>query len=87
MNTDFTRFPHYMHMQTHTKAAYAEYNAAARQLDIAKINERNAELASQSFASVAKGSLKDSLGEITDREREIGIAFARYATYGRTDKA
>ena len=75
-----------MHMQSETKAARAEYNAAARQLDIAHINERNAELASQSFESVAKGKLLEKLGDITNREREVGIAFARYATYGRTDK-
>lgn len=87
MDINLIRFPHYMHMQTETKAAYAEYNAAARQLDLAHIRERNAELASQSFDSVAKGKLRETLGELTDREREIGIAFARYATYGRTDKA
>jgi hypothetical protein len=87
MDINLTRFPHYMHMQTSTKAAYAEYNAAALKLDLAHIHERNAELASQSFDSVAKGKLRESLGELTDREREIGIAFARYATYGRADKA
>lgn len=87
MDINLTRFPHYMHMQTATKAAAAEYNSAARQLDLAHIHERNAELASQSFDSVAKGKLRECLGELTDREREIGIAFARYATYGRADKA
>jgi hypothetical protein len=73
-------------MQTATRAASAAYNAAARQLDLAHIKERNAELASQSFESVAEGKLCKRLGEITTREREIGIAFARYATYGRTDE-
>jgi len=87
IDTNLNRFPHYMHMQIATKAASTEYNAAARLLDLAYINERNAELASQSFDSVAKGKLRESLGELTDREREIGIAFARYATYGRSDKA
>lgn len=76
-----------MHMEIATKAASAEYNAAARRLELALIHERNAELASQSFDSVAKGRLRESLGELTDREREIGIAFARYATHGRSDKA
>lgn len=86
-NFNLTRGPHYMHMQTATKAASSEYNAAARQLDLAHIYERNAELASQSFDSVAKGKLRERIGELTDREREIGIAFARYATYGRADQA
>ena len=85
MDINLTRFPHYMHMQTATRAASAEFNAASRQLDLAHIHERNAELASQSFDSVAKGKLREHLGELTSREREIGIAFARYATYGRTD--
>lgn len=87
MDINLTRFPHYMHMQTATKAAVADYNASAHQLNLAHIYERNAELASQSFNSVAKGKLRETLGELTDREREIGIAFARYSTYGRTDKA
>jgi hypothetical protein len=87
MDINLTRFPHYMHMHTATKVAFAEYTAAARQLDLAHIHERNAELASQSFGSVAEGRLRETLGELTDREREIGIAFARYATYGRSDKA
>lgn len=85
MDINITRFSHYMHMQTATKAAVAEYNSAARQLDLAHIYERNAELASQCLQSVANGALRKRLGELTDREREIGIAFARYATYGRTD--
>ena len=87
MDINLTRFPHYMHMQTATKAAMAEYNSAARALDLAQIRERNAEIASQSFASVAKGKMHESLGELTEREREIGISFARYVAYGRTDKA
>lgn len=86
MNVNLIRFPRYMHAQTATKAARAEYNASSCQLELATIRERNAELASQSFVSVAKGELYKTIGELTEREREIGIAFARYATYGRTDK-
>jgi hypothetical protein len=85
MNFDTTQFLHYMHMQTGRRAAFAEYNAASHRLELAWINERNAEIASQSFVSVAGGKLHVKLGELTDREREIGIAFARYAIYGRTD--
>ena len=87
MDINLIRFPHYMNTQAATKAAYAEYNAAARTLELAHIHERNAELASQTFGSVAKGKLRDTVGELTEREREIGIAFARYAVYGRTDKS
>lgn len=89
MNIDINmmRFPNYMHAQTESRAARAEYNAAAQWLEITHVRERNAELASQSFESVAKGKLLERLGELTEREREIGIAFARYATFGRTDLA
>ena len=83
--SDLLRFGHYMHMQTARRAAFAEYNNASSKLELAKINERNAEIASQSFVFVAGGALHKKLGELTDREREIGIAFARYAIYGRTD--
>ena len=71
---------------TERDKAYAEYNVASRNIELAYIIERNAELASQAFMYVAKGKLKETLGDITDREREIGIAFARYATYGRIDR-
>lgn len=67
------------------RGAFASYNYAGAMLERARIEERNAELASQSFQSVATGKLSNHLGAITDREREIGIAFARYAVYGRTD--
>jgi hypothetical protein len=86
MDINLSRFPHYMHMITAKKAACAEHNAAARQLELTSIHERHAELASQSFKAVANGKLHENLGELSEREREIGIAFARYATYGRTDK-
>ena len=87
MDINLIRLPHYMQTQTATRAARAEYDAASRGLELAQIKERNAELASQSFDSVARGKLRETLGELTDREREIGIMFARYATYGRTDRA
>lgn len=87
MDINLTRYPQYILAQTEKKAAFAEYNAASLALAKAQAQERNAELASQAFQYVAKGELLKTVGEITDREREIGIAFARYATYGRTDKA
>lgn len=79
------RLGHYLRAMSESKAAMAEYNAASRKVYLTQIHERNAELASQSFETVADGNLKKLLGAISDREREIGIAFARYATYGRTD--
>lgn len=72
--------------QAKKDGAYSAYCAAAHWLEIEQIRERCAELASQSFESVAKGKLHETLGPLTDREREIGLAFARYATHGRTDK-
>ena len=65
--------------------ARAESEAAGRGYDLAEIRDRQAELASQAFEYVAKGKLVEKWGELTDREREIGIAFSRYAVYGRTD--
>lgn len=67
-----------------SRAAYAGYNYAGAMLERARIEERNAELGSQAFEHIAKGELLKYLGTITDREREIGLAFARYAVYGRT---
>jgi hypothetical protein len=65
--------------------AYANYNHAGERLERVGIELREAELGSQAFEFVAKGKLQETLGEISDREREIGLAFARYAVYGRTD--
>jgi hypothetical protein len=65
--------------------AYADYNAASQALQRAQQVERDAELASQSFESISKGALFARFGAITEREREIGLAFSRYATFGRTD--
>ena len=87
MTKDLLRPLRYDKAQIETRRAMAEYNAAARQIDLAHIREREAELGSQCFVSVSKGELHKRLGDITDREREIGLAFARYATYGRTDEA
>lgn len=68
-----------------SRAAYAGYNYAGAMLERARIEERNSELGSQAFEHVAKGGLLKSLGTITEHEREIGLAFARYAVFGRTD--
>ncbi len=67
------------------EAARYVNEAAISRYTIAEIREREAELASQAFQYVGHGGLKKTLGEITDREREIGIAFARYVICGRTD--
>lgn len=85
--TSFCRSSSYRLAVAERQRYYADYCAASSQLERANAVERNAELASQSFESVGGGKLKESIGEITDREREIGLAFARYATFGRTDKA
>jgi hypothetical protein len=84
--TMLSRSMNYRTATVERQRAYADYCGASSQLDRAHAVERTAELASQSFESVAKGELAKTLGEITDREREIGLAFARYATFGRTDK-
>lgn len=68
------------------KAAFEAYQAASARYEVAIVNERCAELASQSFESIAGGKLHQRLGTITDHEREIGIAFARYAITGRADE-
>jgi len=84
--TLFGRSMAYRNAVVERAKAYADYCCASSQLERASMIERNAELASQSFESVHRGELFKTLGEITDREREIGLAFARYATFGRTDK-
>ena len=66
------------------QGARHQYDYASTALERAGAAKRCAELASQSFASVAGGKLYSNLGELSDREREIGIAFARYAVHGRT---
>ncbi len=67
------------------RLAYAQYNYASSELHVAQVNERAAELGSQAFEFVANGKLQTQLGLITDREREIALAFVRYAVYGRSD--
>ena len=79
------RFQYYMRMQDQKKEAYAYYNYAGVKLELANIREREAELGSQAFEYVAKGSLEQRIGKISAREREIGLSFARYAVYGRTE--
>lgn len=81
----YARASRYREAQIQKARAYAEYDAASNALTIAQIRERCAELSSQSFVSIGGGKLEDQLGELTDREREIGIAFAQYAVFGRTD--
>lgn len=76
----------YREAQTETRLEYANYNDAARRLDLAHIRERAAELGSQSFESVGKGKLFERIGTLSDTQREVALAFVRYAVYGRTDE-
>lgn len=66
--------------RTDKRRAYAEYNHAASALELATIRERAAECHSQSFNSL---SFSKELGPITEREREVALAFVRYAVNGR----
>lgn len=67
-----------------TKEAKAQYNYHSLRLELKRKEERGAELASQAFKYVANGKLKDHLGDISDREREIAIAIVKYVLYGNT---
>lgn len=87
MEKQIFRSLHYELTQEKKRTAYAEYNYTGSKLELCGIKERNAELGSQAFQYIAKGELQKRFGEITDRERELGLAFARYATYGRIDEA
>lgn len=87
MSKSSSNFMCYMLRIAETRTAVAEYETASVRLELARIRERSAELASQCFESVAGGRAWKSQGDLTEREREIGIAFARYAECGRTDKA
>jgi hypothetical protein len=80
------RFAVHMHAMTKATAAEFRYDHAASELLLSRAELRAAELASQAFEDAAKGRLYQSIGEITDREREIALRFVRYAVFGRTDK-
>jgi hypothetical protein len=83
---DIMRPVNYDKAQLKRRLASAEYAYSQSVLERAWAVERDAELASQCFESVSKGELFKVLGPITEREREVGLAFARYATWGRTDR-
>jgi hypothetical protein len=68
-----------------TETAHAKYNLAGLNLERSYIEKRAAELGAQAFEFVAEGKLKNKIGEITDEQREIALAFVRYAVYGKTD--
>lgn len=86
MPKELYRTSNYRIAQVERIAAYAQYNWASTNLEFCKVKEREAELGSQSFEFVANGKLFERLGKLSDKEREIGLAFARYAVYGRTDE-
>lgn len=87
MNLDTTtsliRSFRYALATTNKKAATFQCNYANAALELASIEERKAELTSQCIESIRDNELAKTFGEITDREREIGIAFACYVTHGR----
>lgn len=75
-------FMKYQKAQSELAVAVAQHEVATLRLEARTRETRYAELVSQSFDSL---KLAEDLGEISERERVIGIAFARHALYGRTD--
>lgn len=69
-------FGEYMTARSDAKAAYAEYNSASRGLELARINERLAEIKSQHEPLNALLNQK-----MTERERLHAAAF--YVVVGR----
>lgn len=69
---------HYQHAKAETKAAYERYNYAASALDMARVRERAAEVASQAEP------LNSLIASDMD-EREKFVALARYISTGRKD--
>jgi hypothetical protein len=69
-------FAAYLHAQTRTEKAYAEYNSAARALEIAQIRQRLAEIKSQHepLASLV-------IAKLSERDRLHAAAF--YVVVGR----
>ncbi len=86
-NTDsIYRAFRYRETTTARQAAWNQYNYAGTALRVADIEMRAAELGSQSLESVDGGKLHATLMAISYREREVALAFVRYAVYGRSDK-
>lgn len=77
-----------MHRDVYTQkiaTARAEHNAASIRIDLESARERCYEVRTAAFQYTAKGELWKQFGEITDRERAIAKAIARYVAFGRTD--
>ena len=79
------RFMRFQNTITERKRCYAEYCAASAYLEVAGIKEREAEIGSQAFEHIAQGLLLKRFGEITEREMDVALMFARYVVYGSTD--
>jgi hypothetical protein len=69
-------FANYMLKQAESRAAFADYNRAARSLDLARIHERLAEIKSQHHPLESLANAR-----LTDRERLYAAAF--YVVVGR----
>lgn len=79
------RTSRYQLSQEQKRTAFANYSYASCKLELMSAKERAAELASQAINSVGDRKFSAPFGVITDREREIAIAAARYVIFGRTD--
>lgn len=80
-----TRSSQYRLTQEQKRTAFANYNYAGCKLELMGAEERAYELASQAIEFVGDRKFSHPFGEITEREREIAIAAARYVISGRTD--
>lgn len=71
--------------QANMDTAKAQYDGASSRLELAKAAKRLGELGAMSWEAVGDGRLCKKIGAVSEREREIGLAFARYAVLGRSD--
>jgi hypothetical protein len=79
----------YMIAQEHRQRMYAEYNAAARGLEMASVKERSAEVRSQSeplHTLLRKLGFDRVLDESRVEMRELLCGLAEYVAYGRSLK-
>ena len=85
MTDGTTNLAAYFHATTKKEKAYERYNYAGVALDLAQIEERLAEVRSQSLESVGKGKLWEVLQGLDFKAdlKAIGMAFANYVVRGR----
>lgn len=77
-----SRFQAYLLAQAEERAAYQQYNYSSTLLEFNRAKMRAAEIESQSWDSI-KGL--SSTGPVTERERNVAIAAARYVICGRAE--